>query len=140
MFCSNRWQIKNALCWCWALQALGKPSLVRAGILPVLTQAGIIGGNRSWRLAFTRPADGGAGDPFDALAVALLKESALPEFPDAASPNGWKNLAAELRDPPENAALRLRETLQHLSVQGLDHFLDQHSSQFFSLIKAIPAV
>src|SRR6516225_3472992 len=103
----------------------GKTSLVRAGILPVLTQAGIIGVNRSWRLAFTRPADGGAGDPFDALAVALLKEPALPEFPDAASPSGWQNLAAELRDAPENAALRLRETLQYLSVQTLDHFLDE---------------
>jgi hypothetical protein len=103
----------------------GKTSLVRAGILPLLTQAGMTGGNRSWRLALTRPADGGAGDPFDALAMALLKESALPEFPDAASPNGWQNLAAELRDAPENAALRLRETLQYLSVQALDHFLDQ---------------
>ena len=81
----------------------GKTSLVRAGILPVLTQIGII--------------ERGSGDPFDALAAPLLKESALPEFPDAASPNAWQNLAAELREAPENTALRLREALQHLSVR-----------------------
>ena len=103
----------------------GKTSLVRAGILPVLTQAGITEGDRSWRLAFTRPGEGGAVDPLDALAMALLKESALPEFPDAATRNGWQNLAAELREVPENAALRIRETLQHLGVQALDHFLDE---------------
>jgi hypothetical protein len=103
----------------------GKTSLVKAGILPVLTQTGITGGNGSWRLALTRPTGGGPGDPFDALATALLKESALPEFPDAGTRNGWQNLAAELREAPENAALRLRETLQYLSVQALDHLLDE---------------
>ncbi|MGA8655624.1 MAG: ATP-binding protein, partial [Chthoniobacterales bacterium] len=106
-------------------RASGKTSLVRAGILPVLTQAGITEGDRSWRLAFSGPAEGGAVDPLDALAMALLKESALPEFPDAATRNGWQNLAAELREAPEDAALRLRETLQHLGVQALDHFLDE---------------
>ena len=95
----------------------GKTSLVRAGILPVLTQIGIIERGSSWRLALARPADRGSGDPFDALAAPLLKESALPEFPDAASPNAWQNLAAELREAPENTALRLREALQHLSVR-----------------------
>jgi len=89
----------------------GKTSLVRAGILPVLTQIGII--------------ERGSGDPFDALAAPLLKESALPEFPDAASPNAWQNLAAELREAPENTALRLREALQHLSVPASDRFLDE---------------
>ena len=50
----------------------GKTSLVRAGILPVLTQVGITEGERSCRVALTRPGNGGAGDPFDALAAALL--------------------------------------------------------------------
>ena len=104
----------------------GKTSLVRAGILPVLTQTGITGG--SWRLAFTRPGGGGAGDPFDALAAALLNESALPELPDAATRDGWQNLAAELREAPEDAALRIGETLQYLSVQALDHLLDEHEA------------
>ena len=103
----------------------GKTSLVRAGILPVLTQVGVTERDQCWRFALTRPGDGGAGDPFDALAAALLAKSALPEFPDAATKNGWQNLAAELREAPENAALRLRETLQYLNMQVLDHFLDE---------------
>ncbi|MGA8659231.1 MAG: ATP-binding protein, partial [Chthoniobacterales bacterium] len=106
----------------------GKTSLVRAGILPVLSRVGITEGNRAWRLALTRPGDGGAGDPFDALAAALLKESALPELPDAATRDGWQKLAAELREAPEDAALRIGETLQYLSVQALDHLLDEHEA------------
>jgi hypothetical protein len=104
----------------------GKTSLVRAGLLPVFAQVGITQGDQCWRFALTRPGDGGAGDPFDALAAALLEESAVPEFPDAATHNGWKNLASELREAPENAALRLLDTLQYLSVQALDHFIDAH--------------
>src|SRR6516164_9492877 len=53
----------------------GKTSLVRAGILPVFAQVRIAEGHQSWRLALTRPGDGGAGDPFDALAAALLEQS-----------------------------------------------------------------
>ena len=110
-------------------EASGKTSLVRAGILPVLTQVGITEGDRFCRVALTRPSNGGAGDPFDALAAALLKKSALPEFPDAATHNGWQNLATELREAPENTALRLRETLQYLSMQALDHFLGEQGFQ-----------
>ena len=109
-------------------EGCGKTSLVRAGILRVLTQAGITDGDRSWRLALTRPADGGSGDPIDALAAALLNESALPELPNAATRDGRQNLAAELREAPEDAALRIRETLQYLSLQALDHFLDEHEA------------
>ena len=104
----------------------GKTSLIRAGILPALTRLGVAEGDHSWRLAFTRPGNGGVGDPFDALAAALLEKSALPEFPDAATRNGWQTLAAELREAPDNAALRLRETLHYISVQALDHLLDEH--------------
>jgi hypothetical protein len=50
----------------------------------------------------------------------------VPEFRDAATHNGWQNLAAELRRAPENAALRLLDTLQYLNVRALDHFLDAH--------------
>ena len=108
----------------------GKTSLIRAGILPALTRPEEIeGAGHSWRLAFTRPGNAGAGDPFDALAAALLEKSALPEFPDAAPHNGWQNLAAELREAPDNTALRLRETLQCLSVQALDHLLDKQGSE-----------
>jgi hypothetical protein len=107
----------------------GKTSLVRAGILPALTRGRVTEGDPSWRLAFTRPGNGGAGDPFEALAAALLEKSALPEFPDAATRNGCQHLAAELREAPDNTALRLRETLQCLSVQALDRLLDEQGSE-----------
>ena len=104
----------------------GKTSLVRAGILPVFAQVSIAQGDRAWRFALTRPGNGGAGDPFDALAAALLEQSAMPEFPDAATRDGRQNLAAELREDPEHAALRILDTLQYPSVQALDRFLDAH--------------
>src|SRR6516165_8050113 len=90
----------------------GKTSLILAGILPALTRSGQIeGAQHSWRVALTRPGNGASGDPFGALAEALVEKSALPEFPDATTRNGWQNLAAELREAPDNTALRLRETL-----------------------------
>src|SRR6516165_3561055 len=104
----------------------GKTSLVRAGILPVFAQVSIAEGDRAWRLALTRPGNGGAGDPFDALAAAFLEESAVPEFSDAATRDRRQKLSAELREHPEHAALRLLDTLQYLSVQALDRFLDAH--------------
>ena len=109
----------------------GKSSLVPAGVLPALTQVATrTEGAGSWRLAVTRPAAGGtAGDPFAALAVALLQESALPELPDAVNHNGWLNLAAELREHPERAVLRFRETLDYLSVRRLNHFLDERQRE-----------
>ena len=108
----------------------GKTSLILAGILPALTRSGQIeGAQHSWRVALTRPGNGASGDPFGALAEALVEKSALPEFPDATTRNGWQNLAAELREAPDNTALRLRETLQYLSVQALDHLLDEQGSE-----------
>src|SRR5262249_60346276 len=63
----------------------GKSSLVRAGVVPLLTQRGTIEGIGLWRRAVTRPGTGGAGgDCFDALAAALLEPTALPAFPNPA--------------------------------------------------------
>ena len=48
----------------------GKSSLVRAGVLPLLTQPETIEGVGLWRWAVTRPGTGGSGgDCFDALAA-----------------------------------------------------------------------
>ena len=107
----------------------GKSSLIRAGVLPLLTQVGTPLGNGPWRRALTRPGIGGAvGDPFDALGAALLAKSALPEL-QYASPKGRWSLASELRKDPDSAAIRLTETLDQLSLQELDHLLDQQESE-----------
>ncbi len=108
----------------------GKSSLVRAGVLPILTQIGTAEGDGPWRRAVTRPAAGGmAGDPFDALVSALLDRRALPELPDAESTKGRQNLASKLREHPEHAAALIKETLDHLSLQELDHLLDEEERE-----------
>jgi Novel STAND NTPase 1 len=57
----------------------GKSSLARAGVLPVLTEPGVIEGTGLWRRAIMKPSDAG-GDVLLGLANALLAESALPEL------------------------------------------------------------
>jgi len=108
----------------------GKSSLVRAGVLPLLTEIGTMVGDGPWRRAVTRPGLGGmAGDPFDALAVSLLAKGALPELEKAASRNERRKLAAELREHPDGVALRVQELLDRISRQELDHLLDEQDAQ-----------
>jgi serine/threonine protein kinase len=78
----------------------GKSSLVRAGVLPLLTQPETIEGIGLWRRSVTRPGaggSGGGGDCFDALAAALLEPPALPALADPESLNAIRDLASELR-------------------------------------------
>ena len=75
----------------------GKSSLVRAGVLPTITQPGVIEGVGLWRWSIFRPSDA-AGDLFVGLANALLVPSAMPEMAEAGGADG---LAAQLRDAPE---------------------------------------
>jgi Novel STAND NTPase 1 len=108
----------------------GKSSLVRAGVLPLLTEIGTVVGDGPWRRAVTRPGPGGtSGDPFDALAVALLGKGALPELAKAASRNEWRKLAAELREHPDSVVLRVKELLDRISLQELDHLLHEQDAQ-----------
>jgi energy-coupling factor transporter ATP-binding protein EcfA2 len=106
----------------------GKSSLVQAGVLPLLTESGTVVGVGPWRRAVTRPG-GTSGDPFDALAVALLGKGALPELEKAPSHNEWRKLAAELREHPDNVALRVKELLDRISLQELDDLLDEQDAQ-----------
>jgi WD40 repeat protein/serine/threonine protein kinase len=92
----------------------GKSSLVRAGVLPLLTQPETIEGIGLWRWSVTRPAAGGSGgDCFDALAAALLEPSALPALRDPESPNAVRDLGSELREHSDSFALRIRDALDH---------------------------
>jgi serine/threonine protein kinase len=92
----------------------GKSSLVRAGVLPLLTQPGTVEGIGLWRWSVTRPGGGGAGgDCFDTLAAALLEPSALPALEDPESLNAIRDLASELREHPDSVALRVRDAPDH---------------------------
>jgi WD40 repeat protein len=57
----------------------GKSSLVKAGVLPLLTRPGVMEGIGLWRWALLRPSDQG-GDLWRGLAEALLMPAALPEL------------------------------------------------------------
>ena len=92
----------------------GKSSLVRAGVLPLLTQPDTIEGVGLWRWSVTRPGAGGSGgDCFDALAAALLEPSALPALQDSESLNAIRDLATELREHCDSVAFRVRDALDH---------------------------
>jgi WD40 repeat protein/serine/threonine protein kinase len=92
----------------------GKSSLIRAGVLPLLTQPETIEGIGLWRWSATRPGAGGSGgDCFDALAAALLEPSALPVLRDPESPNAVRDLGSELREHSGSFALRVRDALDH---------------------------
>ena len=78
----------------------GKSSLVRAGLLPMITQPGVIEGVGLWRRAIMKPSDS-SGDLFDAVAVSLLKENALPEL--SADGTEVEKIAKLLRETPKAA-------------------------------------
>ena len=105
----------------------GKSSLVRAGVLPLLTEVGTIAGEGPWRYAVTRPGSG--SDPFDSLATALLESTALPELKRAKKRDHWRELAADLKDTPAKVALEITEVIDRISVQELDHLLDRENGQ-----------
>jgi len=100
----------------------GKSSLARAGVLPMLTNPGVIEGANSWRTAIFKPGDQ-PGDPILALVNSLNTPRGLPElFADGTSA---KELADLIRTQPQGGGLLLRQALtqagaQALSVQKLD--------------------
>ena len=83
----------------------GKSSLARAGILPVVSEPGVIEGVGLWRRAVMKPSDAG-GDVLVGLANALLSESALPEL--AGHGITPESLAANSATIPEEVRSGLR--------------------------------
>jgi serine/threonine protein kinase/tetratricopeptide (TPR) repeat protein len=101
----------------------GKSSLLRAGVLPLLTRPESIEGIRLWRWALTRPGAGGsAGDCFDALAGALLESPGLPGLQDSESMNAVRDLATELREHSDSVAYRVRDALDHAAREWKIHY------------------
>ena len=86
----------------------GKSSVVRAGVLPMLTKPGVIEGVDIWRRAVLRPTDV-RGDLFTGLAKALLREHALPSLDE--DRDGPAELAQVLRESPQAAASMIRGAL-----------------------------
>jgi hypothetical protein len=89
----------------------GKSSLVRAGILPLITQGATPAGTGPWRCVLTRP--GTTGDPFSTLADALLETS----------PEESRELASQLRKDPKAVAARIMEVMDQLAGQQVDHLV-----------------
>lgn len=112
----------------------GKSSLVRAGVLPLLTQPETIEGIGLWRWAVTRPGAGGRdSDCFDALASALLESAALPALENPESTDAVRDLATELREHSDSIALRLRDALDHAAREWRierTHYLTEKERQF----------
>jgi hypothetical protein len=97
----------------------GKSSLVKAGVLPELRQAGMVGRIALVRHAITRP--GAFTSPSDAicgLAAALFADTALPEL--ATAPLGYtsESLSDLLRKAPEDAARPIRQGLSAAGRAG----------------------
>ena len=86
----------------------GKSSVVRAGVLPMLTNPGVIEGVDIWRRAVFRPTDV-RGDLFTGLAKALLREDALPSLDEDSS--GPEELAVVLRESPQAATTMIKGAL-----------------------------
>ncbi len=87
----------------------GKSSLVRAGVLPTITQPGVVEGIGLWRWTTFRPSDA-AGNLCDGLAAALTAQSALPEYCQQGL--DARELGALLAEAPQRAGAPLRAALR----------------------------
>lgn len=76
------------------MSGVGKSSLLKAGVLPILTRPRVVEHVIEWRRAIFKP-DVGAQNSLAGFAAALLHEHALPELADEKTP-----LTDILVDPP----------------------------------------
>lgn len=64
-----------------SMSGAGKSSLLRAGVLPLLMQPGVVGAATHWRCAILKPSEG-QGDLLGALLNGLAQPAALPTLTD----------------------------------------------------------
>jgi WD domain, G-beta repeat len=91
-----------------AMSGVGKSSLVRAGVLPLLVQPG--DGVALWRRAVMRPGEA-TGNLFDGLARALCRSEALPEL--VCGEATIESIGALLRRNPAGIEFGLSAALDH---------------------------
>lgn len=89
----------------------GKSSLARAGVLPMLTQPGVIEGVGHWRRAVFRPSDV-RGDLFVGLATAMLREPGL-----RLDGTDVDEFAEVLRSSPTSAVTIIKTALAQSAAQ-----------------------
>ena len=95
-----------------AMSGIGKSSLIRSGVLPLLTVPGVVEHIGLWRRAVMRPGSGGL---FAALAEALTSPEALPEL---LSDGTTKPMLAELlRGNPAAAEVLLKGGLSQAAAR-----------------------
>jgi tetratricopeptide (TPR) repeat protein len=97
----------------------GKSSLARAGVLPMLTQPGVIEGVGHWRRAVFRPSDF-RGDLFIGLATAMLREHGL-HLEDTSA----EEFADVLKSSPSAAVMLIRAALARSATEQSAHSADQ---------------
>jgi WD40 repeat protein len=99
----------------------GKSSVIRAGLMPLVMQPGVVEGVRFTRRAIMRSGDR-SGDLFDCLATALLRSEALPEL--ASDGTSAASLAGMLRAQPEAAPVLVKgglsQAASHLAAAPPD--------------------
>jgi eukaryotic-like serine/threonine-protein kinase len=93
-----------------AMSGVGKSSLVRAGVLPLLMRPGVVEGVGLWRRAIFRPSES-TGDLFDGLAQALTRAEGLPEL--FTGETSVVELAAQLRSSPASVDFFISQALGH---------------------------
>jgi tetratricopeptide (TPR) repeat protein len=93
----------------------GKSSLARAGVLPMLTQPGVIEGVGHWRRAIFRPSDF-RGDLFVGLATAMLRDTGLTLEDTSA-----EELAGVLKSSPAAAVTLIKAALARSAAEQAAH-------------------
>jgi WD40 repeat protein len=93
----------------------GKSSLVRAGVLSLLTTPGVMPGVGLWRQAVVVPGERDA-DPFRGLAAAVTDGGALPEL--AANGTTVDELAARFHEHPAGFGLVVEGGLRQAAAQA----------------------
>ena len=111
-----------AFCLIFGGSGVGKSSLARAGVLPLILRPGVIEGIGLWRHAVFQPRDGAGKKPdlFLALARALVATNAFPELASAQTTPEW--LAGELRENPRGIRIVLQTALDRVAETAQREF------------------